>query len=88
MRHDLDLSHLDPGLRDRIYALLIKYWTVFNNEGVFIPVKEYGCVIDTANAPPIAIKKILSGPKETPIMRDAIAAQAKVGQISQITDGR
>ncbi len=49
--------------------------------------KNYKCVIHTSNAPLIAIMKILYGPKETPIVRNAIAALAKVGQIRQITDG-
>ncbi len=48
---------------------------------------NYKCVIDTGNAPSIAVKKILYGPRETPIMRDAIAALAKVSQICHITDG-
>ncbi len=49
--------------------------------------KNYECVIDTGNAPPIAVEKILHGPKETPIMRNAIAALAKDDQIRQITEG-
>ena len=49
--------------------------------------KNYKCVIDTGDSPPIAVKKILYGPKETPIMRKAIAALEKVGQIRQIMDG-
>jgi hypothetical protein len=86
MRRDLNLSHLDPGVRDQIYALVIKYWSVFDDKGAFIPVKNYKCVINTGDALPIAVKKILYGPKETPIMRDGIAALAKVGQIRQITN--
>jgi hypothetical protein len=88
MRRDLDLSHLDPGLRDQIYSFVNKYWSVFEDKGVFVPVKNYVCLIDSGNAPPIAIKKILYGPKETPIMRNVITALPKVGQICQITDGR
>ncbi len=61
MRCDLDLSHLYPNVRGKIYALVIKYWSVLNDKGVFIPVKNYECVIDTGDAPPIAIKKILYG---------------------------
>jgi len=60
---------------------------VFDDKGVFIPVKNYECVIDAGDAKPITIKKILYGPKEIPIMRDAIAALAKVGHIRQIHDG-
>jgi hypothetical protein len=60
---------------------------VFDANRVFIPVKNYECVINTGNSPPIAIKKILYEPKETPIMRKAIASLEKVGQIRQITDG-
>ncbi len=36
-------------------------------------------MIDTGDAKPTAVKKILYGPKEIPIMRDAITAFAKVG---------
>jgi hypothetical protein len=43
--------------------------------------------IDNGDSPPIAVKKILYGPKKTPIMRKAVAALEKVGQIHQITDG-
>jgi hypothetical protein len=55
---------------------------------MFIPVKNYKCAIDTRDAQPIAVKKIIYEPKETPIMRDAIAALAKVGHIWQIHDRR
>jgi hypothetical protein len=88
LKKDLGLSHLEPAIRDRIYELVKKYWSVFDDKGVFVPVKNYECVIDTGDAKPIAVKKILYGPKEIPIMRDAIAALAKVGHIRQIHDGR
>jgi hypothetical protein len=84
---DLNLSHLDPKVHHQIYAFIQKYWSVFDDNGVFVPVKNYIYVIDTSNDPPINIKKILFGPKETPIMRSAIAALEKVGQIHQNTDG-
>ncbi len=84
----LNLSHLDTSLQDSIYALVWKYWAVFDNWGVFVPVKNYKCVINTGDAPPIAVKKIQYGPKEIPIMHCAISALKKVGHICQIHDGR
>ena len=87
MRKDLDLSHLDPNLQERIYAIIIKYWSVFDEKGVFVPVKNYECVIDTGTARPISVKKILYGKRETIIMRKCIAALAKVGHIVQTTEG-
>ncbi len=60
---------------------------MFDERGVFIPVKNYECVIDTGNARPIAVKKILYGELETVIMRKCISALAKVGHIRQVTDG-
>ncbi len=54
----LDLSHLDQALCDQIYALVIKYWSVFDKHGIFVLVCNYKCVIGTGNAPPIAAKKI------------------------------
>ncbi len=87
MQRDLDLSHLEPQVRNRVYALVKKYCLVFDKNGVFVPIKHDECVIDTGDSLPIAIKKILYGPKETPIMRRAIAALEKVGQIHQNTNG-
>ncbi len=79
--------HLEPHVRDKVYTIVQKYWPVFNDKGIFISVKNCKCVIATADTQPIAIKKIIYGLKETPIMRDAIAALAKVGHIWQIHDG-
>jgi hypothetical protein len=59
MRKELDLSHLDPDLHERIYAIIRKYWSVFDKKGVFVPVKNYECVINTGTARPISVKKIL-----------------------------
>jgi hypothetical protein len=87
LQKDLDLSHFEPHVRDKVYAIVQKYWSVFNNKGVFIPVKNYKCVIDTGDAQPTATKKTIYRPKETSIMRDAIAALAKVGHIQKIHDG-
>ncbi len=83
---DLDLAHLKPQVCNCVYPLVKKYWPVFDKNGVFIPVMHYECVIGTGDSPRIDIKKIFYGPKETPIMRRAIAALEKVGQIHQITD--
>jgi hypothetical protein len=57
LHKNLDLSHLDPALQERIYRLVKKYLPVFDNRGVFAPVKNYECVIDTSNATHIAVKK-------------------------------
>jgi hypothetical protein len=87
LKKDLNLSRLEPAVRNQIYALVKKHWSVFNDKGVFIPVKNYECVIDTGDAKPIAIKKILYGPREVPIMWTAVAALKKVGHMQQMTDG-
>ena len=88
LRQVLNLSHLDNALQNRIYALVTKYWSVFDDHGVWVPVRNYECVIDTGDAPPIAVKNIRYGPKELPIMRKAIAGLEQVGHIRQIHDGR
>jgi hypothetical protein len=69
-------------------ALIKEYWCVFDTVGLFIPVKDYECVIDTGNAAPIAVKSINYGPREAPIMREQISKLEKLGHISQIHDGR
>ncbi len=86
LKMDLTLSQLEPAIHNQIYALVKKYWSVFDDKGVFVPVKKYECVNDTRDAKPIAIEKILYGPREIPIMQTAIAALKKVGHIQQITD--
>jgi hypothetical protein len=50
MRKKTDLSHLDPNLQEKINSVIREYWSVFDERGVFIPVKNYECVIDTGNA--------------------------------------
>ena len=72
----------------QLVDLLKKYWCVFDEKGVFVPIRDYECDIDTGSAPPIAVKNIHYGPHETPIMRKCIAKLAEIGHISQVTDGR
>jgi hypothetical protein len=84
LRKDLDLSHLDTAFQQMIYALIIKYWTVFDDRGVFAPVINYKCVINTGNAHPIVVKKIMYDPNEIFSKRKAMAALRKVGHICQI----
>ena len=88
LRKQLDLSHLDADVRNQVLALIKRYWCVFEESTIFVPVPHYECVIDTGSAPPIAIKKILYGHREEPIMRKCIAALEKVGHIRQIHDGQ
>jgi hypothetical protein len=87
LRTELDQSHLDVK-QQTLYALVKKYWSVFDKHGVFVPVRNYKCVIDTGDAHPIAVKKIMYGPNKLPIMQKAVAALEKVCQIRQITNGR
>ncbi len=81
MKRDMDLSHLKPDLQERIYNIIRRHWSVFDEKGIFVPVKHCECVIDTRNSRPIAVKKILYGKQETVIMCKCIAALAKVGHI-------
>jgi hypothetical protein len=84
LQQDLELSHLDPHIQEKIYMFVKKYWSVFDKKGdIFILVKNYECVINTGNDPPIAVKKILYGPEETAIMRGCIVALEKVGHIQR-----
>jgi hypothetical protein len=82
----LNLSHLDPSVQLKVTVHVKKYWRVFDECGIWVPVWNYKCIIDTGNAQPITVKKIQYGPKELSIMRKAILALEKVGQICQIHD--
>jgi hypothetical protein len=87
MHKDMDLTHLDPTLQEKIYKIIHDHWSVFDKKGVFVPVKNYECVINTRSSQPIAVKKILYSKRETVIMRKCIAVLTKVGHIRQIMDG-
>ena len=69
MRKSLDLSHLPLDLQNQVYSLIRKFWSVFDEKGFIVPVKNYKCVIDSGTAHPISVRKILKGEKETVIMR-------------------
>jgi hypothetical protein len=69
---------------ESIYKLLQKYWSIYDDKGLFIPVKDYKCAIDTRSAHPICVKKIHHGPREIPIMPKCISSLAKLGHIRQI----
>ena len=84
---ELDLSHLPVKIKSQVCSLFTQYWSMFADKGLFVPVKNYKCVIDAGSARPISVKKINYGPYETPVMGKFIAALQKVGQISQVFDG-
>ena len=69
LRKKVDISHLLPDQQTQVYDLIREFWPVFDERGVFVPVKNYECVIDTGNACPIAVKKIFYGERETVIMQ-------------------
>ena len=87
MDKHLDVSHLPSGVQTLVTALVKKYWCVFDEKGLYVPVKDYECVIDTGNHRPIAVTKINYGPQESIIMRKCIAALLKLGHIHQVYDG-
>ncbi len=88
LRQELDLSHLSAPVRASVHHLILKYWSVFNDKGQFVSVKDYSCVINTGSAKPIAIRKIHYGPRKIPIMRQCIANLAKLNYISQVHNGK
>jgi hypothetical protein len=74
MKRDMDLSHLDPNLQERIYNVIRHHWSVFDKKGAFVPIKHKDCVIDSGNSRPIAVRKILYGKRKTVIMHHCINA--------------
>jgi hypothetical protein len=81
------LPLLTPEENEQLADLIKEFCLVFDDTGLFIPVKDYEYIIDTGSAPPIAVKGINYGPHETPIMRKCMAALEKLGCIYQIRDG-
>ena len=81
LKTELKISHLDDETQAAILALVRKYSSVFDYDGVNVPIKDYECIIDTGRHRPIQTKKIHYGPQETPIIRKWIAALVKLGHI-------
>jgi hypothetical protein len=54
LRAQLDLFHLDPSIQLKVTALVKKYWSVFDERGVWVPVRncvlihQYVCFTDTS----------------------------------------
>jgi hypothetical protein len=88
LRRELKLDHLNPHQQQKLIDLVKKYWAIFDDSGLYVPVKDYECIIDTGSARPICVKNIHYGPRETPIMEKCIAALEKLGHISQTHTGR
>jgi hypothetical protein len=64
LRSELDFSHLVPPICNHGNSLLQKYWSVFDDKGLFIPVKDYKCFIDMGSTRTICVKKIKYDPWE------------------------
>ena len=88
LRSQLKIDHLQPEAQQQVIALVKKYWSVFSDKGLNVPVKDYECTIDTGSAAPVHAGKINYGPRETIIMRRCIASLEKLNHIVQIHDGR
>ena len=58
---------------------------MFADNGLFVPVQDCECIIDTGGAQHISVSAINYGPRETP-MRKCIAALYELGQIDQNID--
>jgi hypothetical protein len=46
VRKQVDLSHFKPDFQEQVYNLIREYWSVFDKQRVFVPVKYYKCVIN------------------------------------------
>lgn len=78
---------LTPEQNKELADLIKKYWCVFDTKGLFVPVKDYECDIDTGTAAPIVVRGINYGPHETPILRRCIAKLEQMGHIYQTEKG-
>ena len=72
MKNLIISKDLDASLSNRFIDFVKRYWDVFRERGVKIPVQGYEMVIDTGNHKPIAVKKAHYGFRESPIMQKAL----------------
>ena len=84
---ELKTGHLPPDNSSKLIALVKEFWCVFDKKGLLVPVKDYECVIDTGNHPPIACRNPNYGHHEIPIMKEAIGKLLELNQIKQVFDG-
>lgn len=87
LRRELNLEHLEPAQREKVKQLVMKYWPVFADEGVVVPVKDYECVIDTGTNRPVACKSVTYGELESPLIERDIAKLLRNKMIKQVFDG-
>ena len=80
----LNLTHINPPMREGIYKLLKQYWSMFEDKDLLIPIKDYKFSLDTGSAPPICIKNIHYSPQKILILHKCISSLAKLGHICQI----
>ena len=87
LRDELKLDHLPTDQRDAVRDVVKEYWCVFDKHGLTKACKDYKCVIDTGDNPPVACKNVQYGPLETPEMEKHIATLLSLGHIKQVWDG-
>ena len=87
LQSQLQLSHLPQAQQLCVLALVKKYWAVFDDKGVSVPVLDYECHIDTGSHPPISCRKVTYGPLESPKIQKAIDQLLDLHQIHQVFDG-
>lgn len=49
LRKQLPLFHLDASTRTAVHDLIKEFWSVFDDKGLFLPVKDYECSINTGH---------------------------------------
>jgi hypothetical protein len=65
-------AHVSKTQRRRVRQLVIKYYDVFREEGLSIPIQGYKMIVDTGNQQPICVKQPHYSLFETPIMQKTI----------------
>ena len=80
--------NMDPRLKQRLLALIKKYFCVFAKENVHVPINDYQCHIDTGDAQPVVAKGIRFGMHETPIIQAAIDGLLQKNQVTPDTESQ
>jgi hypothetical protein len=75
-----------PKIKERLLALIKKYWCCFCEENVKLHIQGYECVIDTGDSKPTVARNSRYGIHETPIMQRAIESLLLNDQIELDND--
>jgi hypothetical protein len=83
LEKNLILDQCPPDLHEAARELCIEVWDCFTQDGLSLPIRSFGFVVDTGAAKPIACKIPRYGPHEAKVITTLVHAMAANGIVSK-----